>query len=305
MSFFEPPPPPPEPPPQPPRRTWQGPPDGVIGHTIPLNLVIGRGANAAVWIPALTVYPDGFEFEVEIRHRLDDEQFEHPFFMAHHPRHRRRAAGEELPAELLRLGVEFSDGRKATNLGGPYWLRPEEPDAEPEGPLLQPAGGGGGGGGRWRHGFYVWPLPPAGPLTFVCEWPAAAIELTRSEIKTDSLHAAATKAIVLWDDDPGRGPGRGFSTQYMRSVARTSPSTELDARARAWLDEDRAALRQRLRDAGIDSCPACRNDDLELSNDPLKFEVMDSGARKPTLQFECTNCGHLILFDARKLGHPT
>lgn len=283
------------------RRPWQGPPDGVIGHTIPLNLVIGRAEKAAVWIPALTVYLDAFEFEVEIRHRLDDEQFEHPFFMGHHPRHRRRPSSEGLPAELLRLGIEFSDGRKATNLGAPYWLRPEDPDAEPEGPLLQPSGGGGGGGGRWRHGFYVWPLPPAGPLTFVCEWPAATIELTRSEINTDPLRAAAN-AIVLWDDDPGRGSGPGVTTQYMRSVARPSASTELDARTQAWLDENRTAVRQRLREAGIPACPACDNDTIQLSEDPLKVEAADV-ARK-TLQFECTNCGHLLLFNAHKLGYP-
>jgi hypothetical protein len=302
MSFFEPPPPPPEPPPQPPRRPWQGPPDGVIGHTIPLNLVIGRAEKAAVWIPALTVYPDGFEFEVEIRHRLDDEQFEHPFFMGHHLR-RRPVASEELPAELLRLGIEFSDGRKATNLGGPHWLRPDEPDAEPEGPLLQPSGGGGGGGGRWRHGFYVWPLPPAGALAFVCEWPAAAIELTRSEIDTDSLRAAAIDAVVLWEDDLGRGSGRGVSTQYMRSVARASTSTDPDPRAQAWLDANRDSLRQQLCDAGIASCPACGSDSLDLSEDSIKTDALGTGARKPTVQFECAHCGHLLLFDAHKLGY--
>lgn len=301
MSFFEPPPPPPEPPPQPPRRPWQGPPDGVIGHTIPLNLIIGRAEKAAVWIPALTVYPDGFEFEVEIRHRLDDEQFEHPFFMAHHPRHRRRASGEELPAELLRLGIEFSDGRKATNLGGPHWLRSEESEAEPTGPLLQPSGGGGGGGGRWRHGFYVWPLPPAGALAFVCEWPAAKIELTRSGVDANPLRAAAADAVMLWEDGPGRGSGRGVSTQYIRAVARGSAST--DARAQAWLDETRPALRQRLRETGITSCPACGNDTIELSDNPLKVEPADGGTGKPMLQFECTHCGHLLLFAARKLGY--
>jgi hypothetical protein len=110
--------------------------------------------------------------------------------------------------------------------------------------------------------------------------------------------------VTLWEDEPGRGPGRGVSTQYMRSVARASTSTELDARAKVWLDENRATLRQRLRDAGIASCPACGNDNLDLSNDPLRVEAVDGGARKPTLQFECTYCGHLLLFDAHKLGYP-
>jgi len=304
MSFFEPPPAPPELPPQPPRRPWQGPPDGVIGYTIPLNLVIGRAEKAAVWIPALTVYRDGFEFEVEVRHRLDDDQFEHPFFMAHHHLRRRRDAGEDLPDELLRLGIEFSDGRKATNLGGPHWLRPEDPDGEPEGPLLQPSGGGGGGGGRWRHGFYVWPLPPPDTLAFVCEWPAASIELTRGEIDTDRLRGAVTDAVTLWEDDPRRGSGRGVSTQYMRAVASDSASAQRDARARAWLDESRSALRQRLRDAGIASCPACGEDNLVLSDDPFEIETVDRGAWKPTLQFKCTHCGHLLLFDAHELGYP-
>jgi hypothetical protein len=175
--------------------------------------------------------------------------------------------------------------------------------APTEGPLLQPSGGGGGGGGRWRHGFYVWPLPPAGTLAFVCEWPAAAIELTRSEIDSDPLRAAAAKAIVLWEDEPGRGSGRGVTTQYMRAVARGSASGELDAHAQAWLAENRSALRQRLRETGIASCPACGNDTLELRENPLKVEVTDAGSREPTLQFECTHCGHLLLFAARKLGY--
>jgi hypothetical protein len=34
----------------------------------------------------------------------------------------------------------------------------------------------------------------------------------------------------------------------------------------------------------------------------LKIEATDIGARKPALQFECTHCGHLLLFAAHKLG---
>ena len=81
-SFFEPPPQPPEPserPVRPPRRPWHGAPDSVMGQTVALNLVLGRSEKAVLWISAATVYTDGFEFDVQIRHRLDEELFD-PFF---------------------------------------------------------------------------------------------------------------------------------------------------------------------------------------------------------------------------------
>lgn len=67
-SFFEPPPPLPEPPREPPRPRWAGAPDAEIGRAVALNLMLGRADKAAVWISAATVYTDGFEFDLEIRH---------------------------------------------------------------------------------------------------------------------------------------------------------------------------------------------------------------------------------------------
>jgi hypothetical protein len=84
-SFFEPPAPPPELPPQPPRQPWAGARDAVIGKTVALNLMIGRSEKAALWIPAVTASSDGFEFDIELRYRFEDERFEHPFFFHHHP----------------------------------------------------------------------------------------------------------------------------------------------------------------------------------------------------------------------------
>src|SRR5690242_17003773 len=129
-SFFEPPPPPPEPPERPawpPPRPWHGVPGGVIGRTVALDLVLGQSAKAVIWIPSVTAYPEVFEFQVEIRHR-DRDALSHPFSWPCAPR--RRTEGE-LDPELLKLGFEFSDGRKATTLSpgpGPH------PDTAPAGP---------------------------------------------------------------------------------------------------------------------------------------------------------------------------
>jgi len=115
------------------------------------------------------------------------------------PRHRR---GGTLPPDLFRFGVQVSDGAKATNLGGPAVF-----DGAPAGPVLM-QGGGGGGGHSWHSDFWLWPLPPPGPLAFVCEWPSEGIELTRTEIDAALLPEAAAQAETLWEppeDDPGGG----------------------------------------------------------------------------------------------------
>ena len=53
--------------------------------------------------------------------------------------------------------------------------------------------------------FWVWPLPPAGPLVFVCEWPKYRIPLTRKEIDAGLIRDAAKLMIELWpEEEPGR-----------------------------------------------------------------------------------------------------
>jgi hypothetical protein len=102
---------------------------------------------------------------------------------------------EGIPPELLRLGVQFSDGRKATNVGGRLFGH-----GRPSGPLMF-GGGGGGGGGRWNQHQWVWPLPPPGPMRIVCEWPAADIPLTTTEFDAQLVLDAATRAQVIFSDE--------------------------------------------------------------------------------------------------------
>ena len=76
--------------------------------------------------------------------------------------------------------------------------------------LLIPRGGGGGGRHTSQVGYWVWPLPPPGPLAFVCEWRAVGIPLTRVEVDAAPIIAAARRATVLWalpDPDPASQGG--------------------------------------------------------------------------------------------------
>jgi hypothetical protein len=188
---------------------------------VALNLVLGRSDKAALWISAATVFSDGFEFEVQLQHRLDEELVD-PFVMRG-PGSRRRSWSSEkgLDPGLLRFGIQFSDGRKATNLPGRLPFS-GDPQAVPDGPVLWP-GGGGGGGGRWRHDFWVWPLPPKGALAFVCEWPAAGIPETSSEIDSAVVRDAAADAMPLWSDTETPGDSGGWTTH--RVVLSADPPT--------------------------------------------------------------------------------
>jgi hypothetical protein len=234
MSFFEPTPPPPEPPHfgrRPPQPAWQGPPDGVLGGVVALELLLARSEKAVVLIDSATAYPTGVEFTVDVRWHGEPPD---RIWQGLSPKPHRRWTGE-LPDELLRLGVQFADGSKATTLdSGPAerlaaaYARPVEdfggegavggsgegheapemtegPAEMTEGPVLLEQRAGGGGH-RWSQSLWLWPLPPKGPLSFVCEWPALGIALSRAEIDAALLHEAAARSRTVWDDGSAASP---------------------------------------------------------------------------------------------------
>ena len=229
-DFFEPP-----PPPLPEERirhrppVWSGPPHGTLPGVVPLELVLARSEVAAVYVSRLSAYPTGVELDLMTiaASDEDDEALDPTLFGPHRHRMRRRAAGTGIPDEMLRFGVEFADGRRATNTGGGGLPRP---DTEPAGPVLHP-GGGGGGGGRWHQVMFLWPLPPPGRLVLVCEWPAAGIPLTRTEIDAGAILEAAQRARVIFEDHPGAdAPGSTWSTlTATRASESAAPPPQPDA----------------------------------------------------------------------------
>jgi hypothetical protein len=197
MSFFEAPPPPPAPRDEP----WLAPPDNVLGTAVALNLLLARTDVVAVRVGAAVAYPSGLDFTVSVRRRDPGNEV----FDLWSPRRR------ELPPELLRFGIQFADGSKATTLGA-VWSDPQRGDPNP--PVLMDHGGGGDDR-RWDQEFWLWPLPPPGPLTFVCEWPAYGIAETRHEIDAAAIVDAAAKAKTLWPEQASQDDERtGGVTSY-------------------------------------------------------------------------------------------
>lgn len=175
---------------------WLRAPEGTLPGVVAVELVLARTECVAVCLPVIRVYSSGFELDL-VTLTSDENNDLDPFLLAPHRLALRRTAAQEPAFDMLKFGVQFADGSKATNASG----RVPDPatEAAPMPPVLYAQGGGGGTGG-WRQTFWIWPLPPPGLLTFVIEWSAAEIPLTRHAIEATSILDAAQRAQVIYSD---------------------------------------------------------------------------------------------------------
>lgn len=217
MSFFEDVP-PAEPPPNLRQPEWMGPPENVLGTPLPLSLVLARTDDAVVAVPRASAFPTGALLDVAVRLRSPSLELRRALVHGG-PFHRAWPSDESggAPPELLRLGVQFSDGRKATTLGWPGWG--EDP---PAGPVLVPRGGSGGES-AWDMGLWLWPLPPVGPLVLACEWPLLGMPLTTVQVDAALLHEAAARAETLWPGGGGAAGGGWLSSQVLLAARDDEP----------------------------------------------------------------------------------
>lgn len=178
---------------------WLAAPENVAGRAADIGRALVRSPNVAIVADAFVAYPSGVEFRMVVRSRQTNYDLDAFFPASRHP-------GTDASSDVLRVGVQFSDGAKASHLRFASFRRTE--DGAPAEPVLS-LGGGGGGGRKWAATFWLWPLPPAGPLTLVVEWPSQGIPETRVELSADPLQAAAKDAVELWADDRPEPPPGG------------------------------------------------------------------------------------------------
>jgi hypothetical protein len=156
------------------------PPENVIPATVALDVVLVRRPELAIWVADALVFPSGLSFGIDVQRR--EQSDETPLFFG------------PLEPDGPRFGLQLADGRKVVvhRLGErkPLLQRPDQP-------ILRPRSGSGGGH-RSRAEMWLWPLPPAGPLTFVCAWPAEGIGETSAEIDAAPIVAAASQAVQMW-----------------------------------------------------------------------------------------------------------
>jgi hypothetical protein len=194
-DFFEPPPLPKVEVEEAPREDWMGPPRRVVPAVVPVERVVARTDEVGIYLGCFSVYPAGFEFEIFVTAKDESTDLD-PLQFAHH--YRAQDTGE-IPSGQLRLGFQFADGTKVTNTRNRFdW--DGEFGSPPKSAVMSGARGSSGEG-QWHHTFWIWPLPPSGPLEFVCEWPAAEIPLTRSELDGAAIIEAAARAQAIFPND--------------------------------------------------------------------------------------------------------
>lgn len=135
----------------------------MLPCAVPLAEVIARNEKVAIGIAGALAYNTGFELKIIVLLTKEAGRGLDPFGYEQH------FAGSEggLPPEMLRLGIEYADGRKAMNTNF-SWAEPED-DERDEGRPTMVEHGGGGGEREWRQDFGAGRFLHLGP----CSWSAS------------------------------------------------------------------------------------------------------------------------------------
>ena len=174
------------------RPIWSRP-DGVIPGVAHIGLILIRTEGMAIAVSSVAAYPNGFEFSVHAR--LHHEQFtwgKSPLDPSADP------VTVQYPEQALRLGILYADGRRARSRSH----QPIPVDDTDGGDLVLTETGTGGTERQWDGEFWVHPLPPDGPVTFVASWLLWRVTEVSAALDSSVIHEAARRAVILWPDEP-------------------------------------------------------------------------------------------------------
>ena len=164
------------------------------------SVVLGRSDDTAICVTGFRVYSTGLAFtlSVRLRRELDHARVRDFYDLLSHGH---GPAGGRDAGDRLLLGLEYADGRTATNLNPDRGPRVGAGDAESFIPTLV-TGGGGGGGRSYDQDWWLTPLPPAGPLRFICRWPGFGIAESQTVLDGTKITEALARVQTLWPWQP-------------------------------------------------------------------------------------------------------
>lgn len=157
-----------------------------------MTVLLARTEEVAVSVSGLFAFPGGFRLSLITLLRMDPPREELRDTIGPGPWRRGRMQWDK----ALHFGIGFSDGSKVIDREFPRPHRREHASTR-----FLVGRGGGGGGRKWTQGMWFEPLPPSGPMHFVCEWRGAGIDETESVVEAEELLQAASRATALWPDD--------------------------------------------------------------------------------------------------------
>jgi hypothetical protein len=169
---------------------WTAPGDNILGGRVFQSHVMSHSAeDVVVAIDNMVAFPYGFSFTLVARRRLGRKYDDWWESVADE---RRR-----LEDDGLRVALGFPDGATIEASPIPAWLE----TTPPPGRFLARIGGWAD---PWSLSirYWVWPLPPTGPITVSCSWPRAGIEAGRTILEGEAIKLAAQRSVQLWESPP-------------------------------------------------------------------------------------------------------
>lgn len=163
------------------RHPQSGPPGDEVGMLALSSFLLARTPEVVVAVRGITAYSDGLHIAVVVIFadlaRSED--------LAYSLQEYSRSPGR------FRVGLSFSDGRLATS------GQRDAPDVE-QGTAQLKLLGSGHDGLMWNGEYWLWPLPPQGPLVVGCRWPDRGIPETLVQIDPTPLLTAAQASHSVW-----------------------------------------------------------------------------------------------------------
>jgi hypothetical protein len=167
-------------------------PDNEMPGSVAVDALLGSTANLAVFVSGMRAFRNGIEFTLHARARTVLSKDSRTEWLCE------GISGLRNQADRLLLGIEFADGRRCTNLRGHYGSADNSPDQL----HLSTGDGSGSGDDSAEFDYFLSPLPPPGYLRIVCAWPARGIPETITELTTEDILQAASRARELWPWQP-------------------------------------------------------------------------------------------------------
>jgi len=161
------------------------PPENEVPVVLPVGRLVARTADAAVAVTRLAVYSTGVLLDLVVRARPDTLRMTDLHSMMWRP-------GDGPPGLLL--GLEFADGTRVDN-------NRRQGSMDGVTFALQ---GGSGNEHSVDQGWWLHPLPPAGPIRLVVRCAALGIDETSVELDGDAVRRAAGEVVELWPWTPPR-----------------------------------------------------------------------------------------------------
>lgn len=177
-------------------------PELVVPGSVAARVLLIHTDEVAVVVNDVRAFANGFELTVRAYQRCAPAGGR---WMSRGPRVV-DVDGDPDELKLLRFGVLFADGRRGATPRLPGPLQREAPAA---GEVLIAERGRQGGWQEWVSEYWIHPLPPQGPVTFIASWLGWDVPETQGQVDGALILQAAQRAVRLW---PDRDPPVGSST---------------------------------------------------------------------------------------------